>query len=355
MKPSDAIIAIKEIVRYNLTQYEKGAKSDTFLIPFLVGDPGIGKTAIPKQVAAQIRVESGIDTFFYSDIIVAQYDAGELGGLVMFNDDKTRMVKLRPEYLPDIDNPDEHFGIFNFDELPQAFTSQQNIVSQMVNEYRVGQHRISYGVTLMATGNKPENKAGTNTIPTHLRDRLMFLNVEADHEDFLTWAAGHGIDPRVRAYIRNNPAKLAAFDAKMNANPSPRSWAKVSGILSMEVPAGIRRDEIAGTIGEGYGKEFETWIRVEDKMPKLADVLNKPNDVPVFGPKESDVLFMLLTSLADVATMENLDAIMTYVTRLPNTEFASFFIKDMITRDSTLINHKKVREWAMNDGMRSLA
>lgn len=359
MKFSQACEFLTGCVQHNIECAEHGKSPNDYVVPFFVGDPGTGKTAIPKTVAQRLGLP-------YMQTIVAQYDAGELAGLpflgektidiadddghIIRTETHQRMVRLRPSYLPDIHDPEQLIGIYNLDELPQAFQANQNVCSQLVNEWGIGEHKVSRGITMCATGNRPENKAGTTTMPTHLKDRLTFIFVEVDSEEFLSYAVSVGIDHRIRSFLKNNPRKLHMFDVGANASPNPRSWEKSSSILNMNLSKAVRTEALFGQIGEGVGTEFEAYLRVEDKMPKLDFVINNPEQAPVFSEHDADVLYMLLTALADSTTHKNVANIIKYIKRLPNQEWATVWSKDAFTRDKSLLENKDVTKWKMTDG-----
>lgn len=350
LKISEVKSLLKEIFAYNLQQAADGKKHNTFVVPMLVGDPGSGKTAAVNQVAEEVSV-------MYRQVIFAQYDAGELAGLPVFNEKKTEMIRLRPSYLPPLKdvNGQDTFGFFNLDELPQAFLANQNIAAQLVNEYRVGEHEVPIGWTICCTGNKPENKAGTTIMPSHLKDRLTFIEVDIDHDVWLEYAAQRGVDPRIRAYIKQNPGKLAAFDPKLNASPTPRSWEKTSAFMSMGLPKNILREALNGQIGDGHTSEFLKWLKIEDRLPKIESIIEDPDNAPVFGSgKELDISYLLLSSLADVANVKNVGAIIKYLNRIPDTELSVFCMRDMLTRDKALNETKEVMKWKMTTGVSTL-
>ncbi|HEY3473209.1 MAG TPA: hypothetical protein VGK56_01290 [Anaerolineales bacterium] len=339
MRISDAKRLLSSVVIYNMEQAAAGKSHNTFIVPMFVGDPGSGKTAIPVQVAEELDMS-------YAQTIVAQYDAGEMAGLPMANLEKGEMFRLRPHYLP----ADPHGGIWNLDELPQAFLANQNICSQIVNEYRIGEHHIPPTWTICATGNKPENKAGTTTMPTHLRDRLTFITVEPVVEDWLDWAAENGVDHRVRAYIRQNPTKLNDFKPSENSNPTSRSWAKTSALIGMGFENHVRSEAIQGQIGTGHATAFEAWLRVEDRMPKIEDIIKHPKQAPIFGTKDADVLYMLIAALADYADDKTIEPIIEYINRLQNQEFSVYFMHDALRRNKDLAEHKAVTKWKVQRG-----
>lgn len=363
MKISDAKAFLASVVAYNLTQFENGGDHNTFVVPMFIGDPGLGKTAIPKQVAKEAECP-------YFQTIVAQYDAGELAGMPFIGEKVTehtrsdgtkyemvekQMIRLRPDYLPDIHDPDQLVGVYNLDEMPQAFLANQNICSQLVNEWRVGKHHISSGITICATGNKPENKAGTTAMPAHLKDRLLFIEVESNIEDSLDYFNKVGVDYRIRAFLKNNPGYLHKFTPGANSSPTPRSWEKTSVVINLGNKPHIRTAAIVGQIGTEAGTFFENWIRVEDRMPNLQDVIDHPEDVnkaPVFGERDPDVAYILLAALADAANDKNIANILKYIKRLPNQEFATFWAQDTFRRDPLLLNNRDVTRWKMTDGVK---
>jgi len=364
MRMSEAAKLLTEIVQYNLEEYESGRSHNNYLVPFFQGDPGVGKTALPRMVAANLGLP-------YFQTIVAQYDPGILAGLPFMGEveikrfldgqqvtsREQRMIQMRPNYLPDIHDEHQHFGIYNLDELPQTMLAGQNICSQLVNEWRIGDHYISRGITICATGNKPENRAGTVPMPAHLKDRLMFINIEVSCEDWLNDFASKGypdgtpyIDPRIRTYLRQHPDHLHKFTPGANASPTPRSWEKASAIISrLNLLATTRTEALSGTLGEGEAITFEQWLRVEDRMPKTDDIISDPDGAPIFDNKDADVLFLLLASLADKATKDNIGNILRYITRLPNKEFWPVFASDAFNRKPELSNVRAVTEWKMKE------
>lgn len=368
MKISDAKKLLTEIVVDNLIMFERGVAPSQYTVPFLSGDPGVGKTAVPKQVAKELGLP-------YFQTIVAQFDPGELAGLPFMGQVpikrhnaegkeeetvETRMIRLRPAYLPDINDVSQHMGIYNLDELPQAMLAGQNVMSQLTNEWRIGEHRISNGISICCTGNKPENKAGTTSMPMHLRDRLMFIPIDVDADDWLLYASadnGYGesvVNPLIRSFIRKFPQHLHKFELGANAMRTPRSWEKASNILRWKIDNAIRAQALAGTIGEGAATEFEAWLRVEDRMPDPDAIIKDPDSAPVFGNKDADVLYLLCASLADKAKKENIGRILRYMDRLPNKEFIGYFAKDAFNRDKSLLDVKEVTDWKMTTGAKLL-
>ncbi len=108
-----------------------------------------------------------------------------------------RSVRCRPDWLPDAGE-----GILFLDELPQAGLANMNIAATLIREHRIGEHALGPGWMVVCAGNHQRNRAGTTTMPTNLRNRLLHLEVNADANAWARWAMGKGIDPVLIAYNR---------------------------------------------------------------------------------------------------------------------------------------------------------
>jgi hypothetical protein len=311
MRISEAKTLLSEIVKFNLEEYERQmttgrVDTNSFMVPIFLGDPGLGKTAINKQVAKDFGLP-------YFQTIIAQHDAGVMAGLPFIRDQviehfdedgnvteketRSRMVQVRPSYLPDIDDPSQRIGIWNLDELPQAYLANLNICSQIVNEWRVGDHEISRGITITCTGKKLHN-----------------------------------------------------FNPGTDVNNTPRSWEKASNILDLDLPQAIRYAALAGTIGSGEVTEFEAYLRVEKDMPDPDFIIANPESAPVFGTEKADILYLLMASLADKASKKNIGNVLKYLNRMPNKEFIAYWSQEATGRDRTLLETKEMTEWKMKEG-----
>jgi hypothetical protein len=219
----------------------------------------------------------------------------------------------------------------------------------LINEWRIGEHHVSPGITICATGNKAEHKSGTTSLPMHVRDRLCYINIDVDHEETMAYAAQKGWNPMVRAYLKKNPASLHKFVVGVDAFPSPRSWEKTAALVGMDLQIHIRTEAIMGQIGTGEASQFESWLRVADRMPDPFEVAKNPNEAPIFGSADASILYLLLTNLADIAKPSNIEGIVTYLRRLPDREFGVLFVKDSLARDENLNKTEAMTNYKIKD------
>ena len=334
MKLSQAKNVIVSSYNTNRDLWQDGAKASELLNVYLVGDPGLGKTAIVRQAAEELGVEC-------REVIVGQYDPGELAGLVYLKDDE--YVRARPNWLPA-----EGEGILFLDELPQAVVMSQNLMAQLTNERCIGEHKLGDGWQIVAAGNKTANRAGTNVMPTHLRDRLMFVEVEVNMDDVVEFFNSQGVNERITGMMRYRPDFIAKFDAGADACPSPRSWMRVNTILGMGLEGFTEFETIKGTIGEAAATDFKGYCELYHKMPDPEGIIANPKSGEI--PEDPALLYALTSALAARANKDTVDNILTYVDRLINKEFAVFCVKDIGSRFPELRKEKALRNWIMTKG-----
>ena len=327
-----AMTILEKCIRHNLAN--RGGSNASYIVPILWSLPGEGKTTMVEDLTD--RMELSLVT-----LIAAQFDAGELGGFPIVSG--AEYVRARPFFLPT-----EGIGVLFLDELPQAPIANQNIMAQLVNERRIGEHRLGDGWTIVCAGNPMSAKAGTTAMPTHLQDRLCHIHLRTDVEGFREYALGKGMDPRVTTFLNERPEWLQKFDPKAQACPSPRSWERVNTILGLGLEPAAEAIAIQGMIGEPALADFTGFLHVWGKMPAVKDVLADPLNHSI--PEDPAILYALCSSLAHHANASNVKAIIDYTGRFTNKEFTVFCMTDLLSRFPELKKEKPVGDWFFNEG-----
>ncbi len=227
------------------------AKGDLVASWMLHGRPGVGKTEVVQQLAHQI----GAQLF---DLRLTTIEPQDLRGLPYYDHDAQRTVWYRPEDLPD--DP-AHPSILFLDELTAAAPSLQPTVYGLLQERRVGRHRLPDSVLIIAAGNTVEDGAVAYEMGTALSDRLVHMIVQAGADDWLqNYAVPAGIHPAVAGFIRTRPDLLETTEDTLRRGLSvactPRSWTRVSQIMHAIPDRATRQVMIAGTVGEAPAAEF---------------------------------------------------------------------------------------------------
>ena len=217
----------------------------------LHGSPGVGKTQVVEQLADAI----GARLF---DLRLTTIEPQDLRGLPYYDHEAKTTVWYRPEDLPD--DPDTPSVLF-LDELTAAAPTLQPTVYGLLQERRVGRHRLPDSVFIVAAGNMVEDGAIAYEMGTGLADRLIHLHVRAAASDWLeNYAVPKGLHPAVTAFIRTRPDLLEttaqALDRGHMIACTPRSWERVSDIMGHVGERRLRQMMVAGTVGEAVAAEF---------------------------------------------------------------------------------------------------
>jgi MoxR-like ATPase len=230
----------------------------------LHGRPGIGKTEIVQQLADR----TGALLF---DLRLTTIEPQDLRGLPYYDHAAQRTIWYRPEDLPD--DPARPAILF-LDELTAAAPSLQPTVYGLLQERRVGRHRLPGSTFIVAAGNGAEDGAVAYEMGTALSDRLIHLALRAEAADWVArYALPNGLDASVIAFIRTRPDLLETTEDALRRGLTiactPRSWARVSTILSAVSDRRLRDVMIAGTVGEAAAAEF---ILVADDIAATVQV-----------------------------------------------------------------------------------
>jgi hypothetical protein len=311
-------------------------------IPYLVGGAGLGKTTTVTTLS------DGKEGWAHYILSLAQYDAGDIMGVIAMDNGKA--VRLKPHWLSSVEElADTNKVVVLFlDELPQAPVSNQNVSAQLVNERRVGEFKLPDNVVLVAAGNRTSDRAGTNNMPSHLKDRLLFLEVEADLEDTIAYYNSVGVSPLVTGFLRFRPELLHKFDRDANSCPSPRSWERVDTMMKWDIDPVNRQEAVAGQVGQGACAEFFGYKAVHDAVPDIDAVIANPDSAPV--AEDPAVCYAVSAALAHRANDKNIGSILKYMDRLPHKEFAVFTVKDAINRHPDIKKTDAFRQFLLSRG-----
>ena len=187
---------------------------------FISGGPGIGKSAIPRQVFKQIaadekrtfaewsdmNLEQKMDClknpdkyWIFADMRTSQMDTTSLVGIP--NMANTEMLENIPySWVVYFTNPKSHGCIF-FDEINLAAPIVQSITYSAIHDRVISDRRLSDNVYVFAAGNRSQDKAHTFDMPLPLRDRFAECEIDIDVDHWIKWASKKGINPHLISFI----------------------------------------------------------------------------------------------------------------------------------------------------------
>jgi MoxR-like ATPase len=300
---------------------------------FLWGGPGIGKSAIVRQLAEGLAVP-------LQDVRALLLDPVDLRGLPTVGSDG-RSKWCPPDFLPQGGE-----GILFLDELNAAPAMVQAGCYQLVLDRRLGEYTLPDGWAIVAAGNRDSDRAVTTKMPTPLRNRFVHLEFEVDLQEWSEWAIRTNIRPEVIAFLRFRPELLNQFDRDANAFPSPRSWEFVSRILEAAPDKSLEHELFAGAVGPGAATEFTGFLRMFRELPNIDAILLNPNHELV--PDAPAAQYAVATALARCATDNNFDRICQYLNRMP-TEFRVLSVRDASLHAPEIRTTPAYTKWAVEN------
>ena len=289
---------------------------------FLEGPPGIGKSAIPKQVS-EAKAIGWLDTR------ASQHDPTDFRGIPAIIDGKA--IWLPPQDIPfDFHDNIPERGIWLLDEVTSAPPLVQAVLYQAILDHQVGEHRLKPDWYIIAAGNRIEDRAVTYRMSTALSNRFVHINFEVSLDDWIEWATWDKINPNIIAFMRFKPDVLFAFNPESSekAFPTPRTWEFASKMIQV-TPSKLLPEMLEGTVGKGATAEFMAFLKVQTELPDLKTIYGGDN----FWPKRMDLKYALVAALATRSKgVKEFERMVTYSDNI-DTEFAILLLSMLVGKD----------------------
>lgn len=261
MNIQQAKIQIKNTIVSYFTKDENGE----YVFPierqrpiFLMGPPGIGKTAIMEQISS----EMGIGLLSYpmthhtrdSILGVSYIDHKNYNGIETEVTEYT-MSEIVASIYDFINNTGAKEGILFFDEFNCVEESIQPIMLQFLQNKMLGRHRIPDGWIVVTAGNPPEYNTSGRNFDVVTWDRLKRIDVTPDFTPWRQYAYERKVDQSILSYLEVNPLdfyRLQKQDDGTFKFTSARAWEDLSQMITLTKMNGFPVD---GNMIEQYIQE----------------------------------------------------------------------------------------------------
>lgn len=295
----------------------------------LIGSPGVGKSAIAREVAD----EAGVAFIDKRLSIVESVDLR--GNPVADRETKTTQWYM-PDDMPFVGSKFPDRGILCLEEINACNPSVQVAAYQLadIKSKGIGEHKIMPGWYVMATGNRVTDGAGAQRMNSALANRFAWLDVEVELEPWAQWALAHGVSPDLVGYLLwRGVDSLFKMPKDAREFPSPRSWTNAS--VFMDLPMSERKGLIASCVGHGEAADLEAFLMIKNDLEPIPFILANPLTAKVPELTNIGALFAVTMAVAAAIDKRSAKAGATYATRLP-AEFKALFAKSVLLRDRQL-------------------
>lgn len=325
MKPKRVKELISKAVDNPGRWNSSGHWGPTIQAVFLWGPPGIGKSAIPKQVAEEKDIG-------FLDTRASQHDPTDFRGIPAVLEGKA--LWLPPQDIPYEGNdqlPDK--GIWLLDEMTSAPPLVQAVLYQAVLDHQIGEHPLKEGWYVIAAGNRIEDRAVVYRMSTALANRFSHIDFEVNLEDWTDWANLSGVDPNIVGFLNWRPELLFAFNPESSekAFPTPRSWEFASRMIKLSTKT-MLPELLEGTIGKGATAEFIAFLKVQTELPDLNKIFQGED----FVPKRMDLKYALVSALVSKAQPKQFERLMQYSKKL-SAEFSVLMVMMLVGKDDEAV------------------
>ena len=235
MNIREAIGQLKSAVRSYTARGENGMP----LIPraaqrpvYLVGPPGVGKTAIAGQVAAELGVGLVSYTMTHhtrqSALGLPQIRTRRLGGEERAVTEYTMSELLFGVYRH-MEASGCKAGILFLDEINCVSETLTPAMLELLQHKRFGEYALPEGWVIVCAGNPEKYNRAAHAFDPVTLDRLRVLTIEPDLSAWQEYAAQRQVHPSVRGYLRLRPEDF--FRAEGERIVTARSWMNLSDMM----------------------------------------------------------------------------------------------------------------------------
>lgn len=242
---------IKDTVRLYLKKDEFGE----YRIPvvrqrpvFLLGAPGIGKTAIMEQIAQEL----GIALVSYSMTHHTRQSALGLPYISHRNYNgkeyemsEYTMSEIIASMYEVMERSGVQEGILFLDEINCVSETLAPSMLQFLQYKVFGRHHVPEGWVIVTAGNPREYNRSAREFDVVTLDRMKVMNVEADYDAWKSYAGSRGVHMAVMNYLelKKQDFYLMEMTTDGRAYVTARGWEDLSQILKLYEEEGLVVDE----------------------------------------------------------------------------------------------------------------
>lgn len=273
----------KEYIRNTVDLYLKKDEFGEYRIPvvrqrpiFLLGAPGVGKTAIMEQAAQEL----GIALVSYSMTHHTRQSALGLPFIVekeyggeKYQVSEYTMSEIIASIYDVMRDSGIREGILFLDEINCVSETLAPSMLQFLQYKVFGRHRVPEGWVIVTAGNPPEYNKSVREFDVVTMDRLKVLEVEADYSVWKEYALERGLHNVVTSYLDLKKEHFYRIETTVKGRSyvTARGWEDLSQMLFLYEEEKLPVDEtLVGQYlrSERVVKEFTAYYDLYNKYKK---------------------------------------------------------------------------------------
>ena len=245
----------KEQIQNAMKAYFTKDTFGNYLIPierqrpvFLMGPPGIGKTAIMEQVAADL----GVGLVSYSmthhtrqSALGLPFIEKKIYGGTEYSVSEYTMSEIIASVYDMMEKTGLKEGILFLDEINCVSETLAPAMLQFLQYKIFGRHRVPEGWIVVTAGNPPEYNNSVREFDIVPWDRLKRIDVEPDYDVWKEYAYKKGIHPAILTYLDIKKSDFYKIETTVDGKSfvTARGWSDLSDMMKLYEQHGIIIDE----------------------------------------------------------------------------------------------------------------
>ena len=233
----------KEHIKNSVQLYLKKDEYGEYRIPvvrqrpiFLLGSPGIGKTAIMEQIAQEL----GIALVSYSMTHHTRQSALGLPFITHknykgfeFDISEYTMSEIIASVYEVMEQSGIEEGILFLDEINCVSETLAPSMLQFLQYKVFGRHRVPDGWVIVTAGNPPEYNKSVREFDVVTMDRMKLVEVEADYATWKEYALRQGIHSAVTTYLDMKKNDFYRVETTVGGKSyvTARGWEDLSAMM----------------------------------------------------------------------------------------------------------------------------
>jgi len=360
----------KDYIKNTVSIYLKKDEFGDYRIPivkqrpvFLLGAPGIGKTAIMEQIASEL----GIALVSYSMTHHTRQSAlglpfiekKEYGGK-SYDVSEYTMSEIISSVYETMEESGTKEGILFLDEINCVSETLFPSMLQFLQYKVFGRHQVPEGWVIVTAGNPPEFNRSVREFDVVTLDRLKVLNVEADYPAWKQYATDKGIHSSIMSFLDVKKQYFYKIETTVDgrAYVTARGWEDLSDIIylyeeeNLKVTENLigqylRSDEVVREFGayydlyNKYKKAYKVDELLNGNIPE--SVIKKAGEAPL--DEKLSLVGLLLDKVKDEVKdiMDTTDILTEILPSLKNVKASDdekASLKALIDARNTIIEKK---------------
>ena len=211
---------------------------------FLLGAPGIGKTAIMEQIAQEL----GVGLVSYSmthhtrqSALGLPFIARKNYGGREYEVSEYTMSEIIASVYDAIEETGKREGILFLDEINCVSETLTPAILQFLQYKVFGRHQVPDGWIVVTAGNPPEYNRSIHDFDIATWDRLKRIDVDPDFSVWKEYAVAQGVHPAVLTYLEIRPDDFYRVETTVDGKSfvTARGWDDLSQMIKLYEANGI--------------------------------------------------------------------------------------------------------------------